>query len=139
MNKLLAKRKDIGKTKSDKPVPNNRRVLYEEDKDKNKDKKDKKRQAENPPPKGEPPAKRPAKEKKGRAPQESKSPWVGFDSKVKPAGSEVSRSETDKVKSKTKRSHKNKKAEKPNQRRVTAKGVKDEAAIEVADSDSKSE
>ena len=146
MNKLLAKRKDIGKTKPDKPkpkpVPNNRRVLQGENQDKNKEQKDRKRQAEKTPAKEEPPAKRPAKAKRGKATHGSKPPRDGFHSKVKPVGDGVSKLETDKTKSKAKHNRKTKTSAKhnePTQRRVVDDGEKDETACELVDSESDSE
>ena len=144
MNKLLSKRKDMPKTKPDKPkpVPTIRRVLHDEEKDENREQENRKRQAEKTPAKEEPPAKRPAKAKRGKATHGSKPPRDGFHSKVKPVGDGVSKLETDKTKSKAKHNRKTKTSAKhnePTQRRVVDDGEKDETACELVDSESDSE
>ena len=80
--------------------------------------------------------------KGGKATREWKPPRDGSYSKAKPAGSKVSKSETDKAKSRTKRNHKTKtgtKYIKPTQRRVIDEGNKDETSCELVDSESDSE
>ena len=143
MNKLLAKRKDLGKTKPEKPKPSiiNRRVQHKPGEEKNKEKSDRKRHADKPPGNEEPPAKRPVKTKRGKATQRSQPPRDGSDPRAKPVVGEVSKSEDDNAKPFPKRDRKKKSAKRGNStlRRVIREDEKDEAAPELADSEPSSD